>query len=591
MSNPTAPRLLARDPSAFSAALLRVPRVRQCSIAALLGLALAATASGCGAPPSAAAPRVTAVSAQALVPTPEDIGRRLLALTPNRARSVGLHEYDGRIGDFSAAGIEQHVQSLRELQRDVATLNARAGSPDDQLDLQVLRQMIAQDLFDLTELESWRTNPAYYSELFSVDEYIVRDYAPKEQRARAMLSHLRSSREQVRQVAANLRSPLSEPVVKTAIDIFKGYGQYLRGDVQRFLDGVADAAVKGETQALATELAGEAEVLAAHFQTQELPRADQSHVLGRERFEHLLLAQEALSTPIEQLEAMAEQDLARNKAAYEDLARRVTKTRPRAGELLDEVRLAVEGARAFVQGHQLVTLPSEPHVEVKETPPFMRWNSAFLNAGGVFDAPELPAYFYVTLPDPSWPPKEQAEYVLSRGQIVSTSVHEVFPGHYLHGLWLRSAPTFVQKVAWSYSFGEGWAHYAEQMMIDQGFRADQPEARLGQLSDALLRNCRFVASIAIHVRGVSLDEVKRRFVDDCKQDEAGARQQAVRGSFDPGYFAYTLGKLQILALREEAKQKLGTRFDLGKFHDALLAHGAPPVPLIHDRVLAALEAP
>jgi uncharacterized protein (DUF885 family) len=180
---------------------------------------------------------------------------------------------------------------------------------------------------------------------------------------------------------------------------------------------------------------------------------------------------------------------------------------------------------------------------------------------------------------------------MSRGEIVSTSVHEVFPGHYLQGLWQRNAPSFVQKVSWSYSFGEGWAHYAEQMMIDEGFAADRPEARLGQLSDALLRDCRFVASIGIHVRGMSVDDVKRRFIEDCKQDEASARQQAVRGTFDPGYFAYTLGKLQILALRDEAKQRLGARFDLAQFHDALLSHGAPPVPLMRERVLEALGAP
>jgi uncharacterized protein (DUF885 family) len=314
-------------------------------------------------------------------------------------------------------------------------------------------------------------------------------------------------------------------------------------------------------------------------------------VLGRQRYEHLLLAQEALSTPIEQLEQMAEQDLARNRSAYEALATSVQKSRPSAAELLGEVRQVVDGAREFIVARRIVTLPAEPHVEVKETPPFMRWNAAFLNPGGVFDRADLPAYFYVTLPDPSWPPKEQEEYVMSRGEIVATSVHEVFPGHYLQGLWQRKAPTFVQKISWSYSFGEGWAHYAEQMMIDEGFAADNPEARLGQLSDALLRDCRFVASIGIHVRGLSLDDAKRRFIDDCKQDEASARQQAVRGTFDPGYFAYTLGKLQILALREEAKQRLGARFELSKFHDALLAHGAPPVPLIRERVLAQLAAP
>jgi uncharacterized protein (DUF885 family) len=313
-------------------------------------------------------------------------------------------------------------------------------------------------------------------------------------------------------------------------------------------------------------------------------------VLGRQRYEHLLRAQEALTTPIEELEQLAEADLQKNKAAYEALAAKVSKTRPPASALLDEARQVVAASRAFVTERHIVTLPSEPNVEVKETPPFMRWNSAFLNSGGPLEPASLAAYYYITLPDPSWPAEEQADYVMSRGEIVSTSVHEVFPGHYLQGLWQRSAPTFVQQVFGSYSFGEGWAHYVEQMMVDEGFAADLPEARLGQLSDALLRDCRFVASIGIHVHGMSVDDARKRFVDDCKQDEASARQQAVRGTFDPGYFAYTLGKLQILSLRDEAKQKLGARFELGKFHDALLAHGAPPVPLIRERVLEALGA-
>jgi uncharacterized protein (DUF885 family) len=560
------------------------------------GLALCTVAAGCGSPPSAAAPSRAAAAASSEASasesslTPEGIARRLLSLTPVKARGAGLHEYDGRIADYGAKGIERRIAVLHELEGNVAAMRQRASDPDTLLDLSLLRQMIAQDLFELTEMETWRNNPAFYAELFSVEDYIVRDYAPKEQRARSMLAHFRAARGQVGNVRANLRSPLSKPIVETNIGIFKGFGAYLRGDVQSFLDGVTDPAVKQDAKGLAVALADEADAVAAALASEELPKADQSHVLGRERFEHLLLAQEALTTPIEELLTMAEDDLARNKALYEQLSRTVSRSRPASSELLGEVRRAVEGARAFVIDRRVVTLPSEPHVEVKETPPFMRWNSAFLSAGGVFDAADLPAYFYVTLPDPTWPAKEQAEYVLSRGQIVSTSTHEVFPGHYLHTLWLRNAPTFVQKVSWSYSFGEGWAHYAEQMMIDEGFEAELPEARLGQLGDALLRDCRFVASIGIHVGGMSVDEAKRRFVEDCKQDEAGARQQAVRGTFDPGYFAYTLGKLQILALREEAKRKLGARFELGKFHDALLAHGAPPVPLIRDRVLETLGA-
>ena len=569
---------MRRRPLASPTPVRRARALGACLIA-LAGLACS------GAPAPAASAPVAASSASEPA---EGIARRLLDLSPAFARAVGLHEYDGRIADVSAAGINARIATLRDLKVEVEKLLAAGPSPEVALDLRSLGQTIDLDLFDLTEVESWRTRPAYYSELFSLEEYIVRDYAPKEQRAKAVLSHLSSAQNLVANVLTNLRSPLSEPVLKTAITIYEGFGQYLRGDVQTFLADVTDAALKTEAQRVALALAGEADRIATQLRQVELPRADQSHVLGRQRYERFLLAQEALSTPIEELEQLAEADLARNKAAYEALAGSVQKTRPPVAEMLDEVRRRVESAREFVVSRGIVTLPLPPNIQVKETPPFMRWNSAFLNAGGPFDAAELPAYFYVTLPDPSWPAKEQADYVMSRGDMVSTSTHEVFPGHYLQALWQRSAPTFVQKTASSYSFVEGWAHYSEQMMIEQGFAAELPEARLGQLSDALMRDCRFVASIGIHVRGQSVDEIKRRFVEDCKQDEATARQQAVRGTFDPGYFAYTLGKLQILELRSEAQRALGERFELRKFHDALLSHGAPPIPLIRAQVLADL---
>jgi uncharacterized protein (DUF885 family) len=567
----------------------RAPAVAFCALFPLACGSSQGTAAAPASGSSGPAPKAASVPPDA-ASRAEEIGRRLLALQPAYGRAAGLHEYDGRVADISAAGIEARIATLRELNSEVEALESAGGSADDVLDRRILGRMIAQDLFDLTEVESWRTRPAYYSELFSVEEYIVRDYAPKEQRARAMLEHLTRSRAQVEHVLKNLGSPLSEPVVKTAIDIFKGFGQYLRGDVQTFLDGLADAALERDAKQAASAMGVEADRIALQLERVELPRADQSHVLGRERYEHLLLAQEALTTPIEELERVAESDLQRNKSAYEALTKSVHKTRPQAGALLDVARDVLLGAQSFILDRRIVTLPVEPHVQVKESPPYMRWNSAFLNAGGPFDAADLAAYYYVTLPDPSWPAKEQAEYVMSRGEIVSTTVHEVFPGHYLQALWQRSAPSFVQKVAGSYSYVEGWAHYVEQMMIDEGFESKLPEARLGQLSDALLRDCRFVASIGIHVHALPLDEVERRFRDDCKQDSATARQQAVRGTFDPGYFAYTLGKLQILALRDEARQKLGAQFDLRKFHDALLAHGAPPVPLLHDRVLADLGA-
>lgn len=569
-------------------ALRSIPRgLVSAALALVTVTALGGATSGCG---GEACGVHTACAKYDATPTIERLGRDYVGLQPAMGRISGLHEYDGKIADVSKAGIERRIAILRDMKTKIAAMPP-AKSDDDALDRKILAQMIEQDLFDLVDVQTWRTRPAYYSELFSVDDYIVRDYAALPVRAQAMLEHLRAAHEKVGAIRANLASPMSQPVVKTAIDIYRGFAEYLRGDVQTFLDKVPDAAVKKEAKTLALAQAAEAEAIAKHLETVELPKADQSHVLGRKRYEALLRAQEALDTPIEELEKMADEDLARNKAAYEALQQQgVQKTRPPASELLEDARKMTEGSKQFIVDHAIVTLPTKPNVEVAETPPFQRWNSAFLNGAGAFDRPDLTAYYYITLPDPKWPQKEQEEYVMSRGEIVSTTVHEVFPGHYLQGLWQQRAPTFMQKVAWSYSFGEGWAHYVEQMMVEEGFEKESPETRLGQLSDALLRNCRFVASIGIHVRGWSVEDAKKRFMEDCKQDEAGARQQAVRGTFDPGYFAYTLGKLQILALREEAKKKLGDAFSLRAFHDALLAHGAPPVPLIRDRVLAQLGA-
>jgi len=250
----------------------------------------------------------------------------------------------------------------------------------------------------------------------------------------------------------------------------------------------------------------------------------------------------------------------------------------------------MDSSREFILKKDLVTLPTSDKAVIKETPPFMRWNSAFLNPPGPFEKNATTAFYYITMPDPTWSKKDQEGYIMQKGILLSTTVHEVYPGHFLQGQWERRAPTTVQATFGSYSFIEGWAHYIEQMMIEEGFGAEDTQNHLGQLSDALLRNCRYVVSLGIHTEGMTLDQAAKRFQTDCFQDKATAREQAARGTFDPGYFAYTLGKIQILELREEVKKKLGDRFSLKKFHDALLSHGSPALPLIRDRVLMQLGA-
>ncbi|RYE93675.1 MAG: DUF885 domain-containing protein [Myxococcales bacterium] len=553
-----------------------------------------------GAAASASAPAASAASARASARPATDAAATLafaalrdrllaqwLADEPSWGRELGLHEHDGKVGDYSAAGLAQRVARLQQARTDLAAVAAASLPEDDALDLAILQRRCAHQLFSLTGLDEPHRVPRFYEELFSVNGYLDRDYAPLPDRVRRLVEHEKAALAQVAHVEANLAPVLSRPVLETSLQVFAGFSEYLRKDVVTRLRGAPLGELRADFEATNERLAREADRLVARWK-KLLPQADQSHVLGEARYRQLLAAQEGLTTPLADLEAMAEADLARNRAAYEALDGQVKPTRPAASALLATATRVMQDAARFVTERQLVTLASDDLATVKESPPFMRWNAAFLDASGPFDAARGASY-YITLPDPTWPRKEQEEYLPLYGTLVATTVHEVYPGHFVQGRWVDRAPTRVQKMSDSYSFTEGWAHYAEQMMIEEGFGADDPQVRLGQLGDALLRNCRFVVSLGLHTRGMTLAQAEQRFAHDCHQDRATARQQAVRGTFDPGYFAYTLGKLQILALRDEAKQKLGARFSLRRFHDALLAHGSVPVALLHDRVLRELE--
>lgn len=508
---------------------------------------------------------------------------------PAFARELGLHDFDGKVADYSAAAITARIARLEQDRQALAGVNKASLSADDALDLALLTREVDISLFRLVDLVEWQRRPQFYKDMFEIDAYLVREYAPLEERVKKLLEHEKAALAQVPHIQANLKSPMSRAVVATVIKSYKGYAEYLRGDVLTLTKGVGDAAFQDDLRKTGEALAQKA-IEVATFLEGEVKKGDDSHVLGKARFEKLLAVQEGLSTPLAELEAMGEQNLAENKKAYEALAKKTKLTRPKQEALFDEATRIMDASRAFVIDKKLVTIPTEDKAVAKETPPFMRWNSAFLNPPGAFETRAKTAFYYITLPDPTWKKKEQIEYVMPLGILLSTTVHEAYPGHFLQNQWIQRAPTRAQKMLGSYSFIEGWAHYAEQMIVEEGFGAEDPQNRLGQLSDALLRNCRFVVSIGVHTKGLSLAKAEQRFATDCKQDKATAREQAARATFDPGYFAYTLGKLQILELRAEAKRRLGASFDARRFHDALLSHGSPQVPLIRERVLEEIGA-
>jgi uncharacterized protein (DUF885 family) len=551
-----------------------------------------ATASASqAAAPSSAAPRASAASAAAGDPKLDAVLDAVVMGRPSVCRSLGMRkECDGKVADYSSDGIKKRIAALEDARRTLETVDKLVPGSDADLDRALLRLAVQEELFGLVDLARWQKRPQFYDELFAVEAYLTRDYAPLDDRVRSMVLHVKAALAQTDHIAKNLAGPLPEAFVKTDIGIFKGYAEYLRGDVLKLIAPVKDEALRTEATAAVKELADRAEAVAKHLEKVELPRADQSYALGPDKYKKLLLVQESLDTSLDELSAMAEEDLARNKKAYEELQAKVKVSRPDAKALLESARKVTFEGKDFLEKKGLVTIPPEGKLEIKETPPFMRWNSAFLDGPGPFDRPDLVAYYYITLPDPKWSAKEQEEYIMAYGTLMATSVHEVFPGHFLQGQWARRAPTRAQKSLGSYSFVEGWAHYAEELMVEHGFGESDPQNRLGQLGDALLRNCRFVVSIGLHARGMTVAQAQERFEKDCFQDKATAKQQAYRGTFDPGYFAYTLGKIQIRKLKAEAKQALGPKFDEKKFHDALLSHGSPPVPLIRDRVLRAIGA-
>jgi uncharacterized protein (DUF885 family) len=339
--------------------------------------------------------------------------------------------------------------------------------------------------------------------------------------------------------------------------------------------------------------------------------ATDEFALGSAGLLEMLARSQGIELDLNTLTRMAEADLARNLALVEAAAKQidrrksvakvmaaVTADKPAPDQVLAEATQQVTRTRQFLIDHELVTIPASSEgpgagVEVVETPPFMRWNSAFLDAAGPFEKTPLPSFYYISPPDPAWSADQQRDYIPGRTDLLFITVHEVWPGHFLHGLHVSDNDSHILGALWNFTTSEGWAHYAEQMMWEQGL-SDDPRVQLGQLQNALLRDVRFVAALGLHTQGMSIDAATELFETKAFQDPVNARQQAVRGTFDPMYLGYTLGKLMILELREDwlAKQRAsGADDSLRRFHDELLSHAAAPLPAIREAMLGIPDTP
>ena len=517
---------------------------------------------------------------------------------PYRAVEVGLHEYDGMLPDVSETALTKETQALEAALQKFEAFDPAGLEPELRVERGVIIQQIRADLFEVSRRRQPWTNPMYYLAALDLAAYISREYAPLPERAAAITRLANGTPQHLRNAMGRLEAKLPRTFVDTALLQVRGTIEFVEKDVRTATAGLTGKAQSDLDAGLAAMAAALKEYEA--FLVERRKTATDDFALGAEMFVEMLRETQGFDVSVERLRELGQADLDRNFAALEAATKalnpkkplvkvvaKVTADKPATDGVLAEATQQSEAMRKFLLDKDLITIPSEDVAEVRPSPPFMRWNSAFLSPAGVFEKAALPSFYYISPPDPAWPKKQQQAYVPGKTDLLFITIHEVWPGHFLHGLHIKANRSRVLKSSWNYAMGEGWAHYTEEMMWDAGV-SDDPAVHVGQLQNALLRNVRYLSAIGLHTGEMTVEQSFQMFRDKAFQDDANARQQAARGTFDPMYLSYTLGKLAILKLRDDVKAKWeadGKTFSLKDFHDALLSYGAAPLPVIREAML------
>jgi uncharacterized protein (DUF885 family) len=517
---------------------------------------------------------------------------------PTSATRLGLHENDANLEDLSQAGIAKELKRLRGWRDRVAPLSPKDLSPGRQADLALLRASINARIVELDEVQTWKHRPDLYARVASASVYVIikRDYAPAEARLRSVLSREAKIPALLAEAKKNL-SGVARVAVEITIEQLPGIVGFFKKDVPAAFAKVNDVALQKELAASTEKVAAALEDYGAWLKSELLPKANAPFAIGEALFRKKLANEELVDAPLDEVLARGEAEMKRLQADFRATAAKIDPKRP-PGEVLESLHADHEPAdkliaatqarlgelRKFLVDKQIVTIPSEVMPKVQETPPFMRATTmASMETPGPFETRATEAYYNVTLPDPRWP-KEQAEDFLrgafSRTLVDVVSIHEAFPGHYVQFLWLPKVKSKVRKFEGAASNSEGWAHYCEQMILDEGWGNGDPKLRLSQIQDALLRAARYVVGIRMHTRGMTFAEGVDYFQKEGFQTRKVSEMEVKRGTGNPTYLYYTLGKLEILKLRDAYKKKLGKAYTTRAFHDALLAEGALPLPLL-----------
>jgi len=532
---------------------------------------------------------------------------------PTNGTLAGYHQYDAQLENYSRKSIDAEIAALKDFEKCVEAIHPEADAADfvPRSDREIVLATIRSQLLTLETIRPWEKNADNYSSTCANGAFTLmeRKFASPDERLRSLVAREKQMPALLSDARLNLKNP---PRIYTeiAIEQMPGIVSFFEHDVPLAFVDAKDPALKAEFAQSNTAVIAALNGYLGWLKTDLLPKSNGDYRIGAETFSKKLQYDEMVDLPLDKLLEIAWADMRKNQAHFNHLAKELEPTKepsavleelgenhPAPDHLLDAFRATFDGLDSFIRTHHIVTIPSTVRPIVEETPPFMRATTfASMDTPGAFEAHATEAYFNVTLPDPSMTPAQVEGFMhaFNVGTVISTAVHEAYPGHYIQFLWVPQAPSRVRKLLGATTNVEGWAHYTEQMMLDEGYgqpgagAKDERESkflRLGQLQDALLRNARFIVGIQMHTGKMSFDEALAFFQKEGYQSKETAMVETKRGTSDPTYLYYTLGKLEILKLREDVKKKQGAAFSLEEFHNNFLRQGFPPIKIVRQALL------
>ena len=484
---------------------------------------------------------------------------------------------------------------------DLRAIDTSALNDSEQMSYQMMELFLRRELFLFNDLKPLENNPMRHTGYLNVSGYIRRNYAPLEDRLKSATAALRQVPDFLDVLNKALSEQLSSHVVSMSVESYSGMARFYRVDLATAHSGTTDSEVIKEFNQARETAASALDLFVEHLK-ERATGGPEGFAIGRELYAGMLATGEGLDAPLSQIAAIGQANLDFNLSRINELAQSIAPGRtvpeiveeigrnhPRAQALIPETRNMLEDIRQSLIEFDVISVPSEDRCQVIETPTYMRYAFAAMDSAGSLETQATESFYYVTPVEGDWTDRQKEEWLsnFNYDTLKIISIHEVYPGHFVHHLhnrYGRELP-LINRVATAYSFTEGWAHYTEEMMLETKYGDGQPKLLLTQLLEALVRNCRYMCSLWMHTEGMTLDEATRYFMENAYMANLPARREALRGTFDPGYLNYTLGKLMILKLREDFKREQRSAYSLKTFHDRLLSFGGPAIPLLRPALL------